>query len=79
VDITGHEWLTTLDGRERGAKPTDNFNHRAANGQQRPIDTPFTVSGERLMYPGDESMGASLGNIIQCRCQELVLFADEFP
>jgi hypothetical protein len=31
-----------------------------------PIDEPFIVSGEELMYPGDPS--GSAGNVINCRC-----------
>ena len=55
------EWLATLDGRVRDA-------HAAADGQVVPMDEPFDVGGELMMYPGDSSLGASLGNVIQCRC-----------
>ena len=54
-------WQTILDGRERQS-------HRDANGQTVPLDQPFVVQGENLMYPRDSSMGASLNNIIGCRC-----------
>jgi len=33
-----------------------------------PLDKPFIVSGEPLMFPGDGSKGASPGNLINCRC-----------
>ena len=36
-----------------------------------PVDDPFIVDGEQLMFPGDDSMGASLGNIINCQCIQL--------
>lgn len=49
------------DGRTRDA-------HLQANGQEVPIDEPFKVDGEYLMYPGDISLGASAGNVINCRC-----------
>ena len=40
-----------------------------------PIDQPFIVDldgdGEQMMYPGDDSLGASPGNIINCQCIQL--------
>ena len=42
--------------------------HQAANGQEVPVDQPFIVDGELLNHPGDDSLGASAGNVIQCRC-----------
>lgn len=36
-----------------------------------PLDEPFVVGGEELMYPGDDSLGASAGNIINCQCIQL--------
>ena len=36
-----------------------------------PIDEPFEVMGEQLMFPGDDSLGASLENIINCQCVQL--------
>jgi uncharacterized protein with gpF-like domain len=41
--------------------------HLAADGQRQPLTVPFTVGGERLMYPGDPS--GSAGNVINCRCE----------
>lgn len=57
-------WRSQGDSRVR----TGDFNHLAADGQRVPADQPFTVSGESLMWPGDTSMGASIGNVIRCRC-----------
>lgn len=54
-------WVATPDGRTRDA-------HRAAHGQRRALNEPFTVGGERLSYPGDSSLGASASNIVNCRC-----------
>ena len=42
--------------------------HLAADGQEVDQDEPFIVDGEELMYPRDDSMGASAGNIINCAC-----------
>jgi len=36
-----------------------------------PVDQPFRVGGEELMYPGDDSLGASPGNLINCGCIQL--------
>jgi len=36
-----------------------------------PVDEAFRVGGEELMFPGDDSLGASAGNIINCQCIQL--------
>lgn len=36
-----------------------------------PISEPFEVGGYLLMYPGDDSMGAPPGEIINCHCIQL--------
>lgn len=54
------EWVAVMnDNKTRDA-------HRKANGQQVPIDEPFDVGGEKLMYPGDPNGSAK--NVIRCRC-----------
>lgn len=53
-------WQDTGDGRTR-------VEHSIADGQTVPIDQPFIVGGERLMYPGDPN--GSAANTIQCRCR----------
>lgn len=42
--------------------------HLEADGQEVPISEPFIVDGESLMFPGDTNLGASAGNVINCRC-----------
>ena len=54
-------WATILDGAERPA-------HHAANGQKVDINDTFKVGGEELLFPGDTSQGASMGNVANCRC-----------
>ena len=49
----------------RGA--TTRPEHAAADGQKVPIDMPFDVGGEALMFPGDPS--GSPANTINCQCQ----------
>lgn len=39
-----------------------------ADGQTVPNEEPFEVGGEKLMFPGDGSMGASGFNLYNCRC-----------
>ena len=59
-------WITSQDDavrpahREAGAKYADGI----------PIDQPFIVDGEPLMYPGDPLTG-SAANIINCRCLQV--------
>jgi len=55
-------WITELDERAR-------IDHILADGQTVGIDEPFIVGGEALNFPGDTSLGASIGNIINCRCK----------
>jgi len=54
-------WDSVSDNRVREA-------HLTADGQVVSMDQAFRVGGEQLMYPGDTSLGASVGNIINCRC-----------
>ena len=54
-------WGTAGDKRVRPA-------HNEAEGQTVSIETPYEVDGELLMYPGDNSYGASLKNTSGCRC-----------
>lgn len=53
-------WIATKDLRTRPE-------HGHADGQIVPIDKPFDVGGEPLMFPGDRS-NASGWNIYNCRC-----------
>jgi hypothetical protein len=54
-------WVDTPDARTRDT-------HVSAGGQKKPLREPFLVDGERLMHPGDGSMGASSENLVNCRC-----------
>lgn len=55
------EWIATKDHRTREW-------HGKADGQRVGVDEAFTVGGEKLMFPGDKSHGASGWNIYNCRC-----------
>lgn len=63
-------WRSQGDSRVR-REPKSKFDHLEADGQVVPLDQPFVVSGEQLMWPGDTSLGASLGNVINCRCSAI--------
>lgn len=60
-------WTAILDNRVRDA-------HAIADGQVRKIGEPYEVNGELLKHPGDTSLGASAGNVINCRCSSSLQF-----
>ena len=62
------EWRSALlPGRTRGSPGTTGvFDHWSAHGQRVPVEQPFVVSGEELMYPLDPA--GSPGNTINCMC-----------
>lgn len=57
-------WITMGDLNVRDT-------HARANNQRRELNDPFLVGGEFLRYPKDTSLGASLGNVINCRCKSI--------
>ena len=59
-------WRSTMDDRVRGMGLKDRYNHVLANGQKRPLEGFFDVSGDKLEFPGDPNGHA--GNIVNCRC-----------
>lgn len=61
-------WLATLDARTRP-------DHFRADGQRVPLDQPFEVGGERMMFPGDPT--ASAGQTVNCRCTTIELDRDD--
>lgn len=65
-------WRNMQDERVRHP-PGSTFDHVEPHGQTVPVAEPFTVSGELLRFPGDSSLGASLGNLVNCRCQATFL------
>lgn len=55
-------WICTKDARTR-------IGHGMADGQiVEGTKTPFIVDGEKMMFPGDKSLGAHGWNIYNCRC-----------
>jgi HK97 family phage portal protein len=52
-------WVSMNDSEVRSS-------HRAAHGQEKPIEEPFEVGGALMMYPGDPT--APPEEVINCRC-----------
>lgn len=64
--VIGKKWRSALQERTREG-------HREADNQVVALDEPFYVANadgqvERLLYPGDTSLGATASNVINCRC-----------
>lgn len=57
-------WVSVVDSETRGNDPKDEADHLALDGEEVPIDTPFSNG---LMYPGE--VGAPAAEVINCRCQ----------
>lgn len=57
-------WVSVVDADTRGADIHDEANHIEMDGEERPLDMPFSNG---LMYPGDPRGGAA--EVINCRCQ----------
>lgn len=58
---TSKMWQDVRDNRER---PT----HIKVGGSIVPINEPFVVGESLMMFPKDESLGASAEEIVNCRC-----------
>lgn len=63
--IMGKCWIATNDNRTRDwhAQAWADYGDKS---NAVPIDDPFIVNGEKMMYPGDKSASAS--NVYNCRC-----------
>lgn len=59
-----HTWVSMRDEYVR-------VNHWDADGQTVPVNEPFIVGGYKMMFPLDDSLGAPIEEIINCRCIEL--------
>jgi uncharacterized protein YjiS (DUF1127 family) len=58
------QWVTILDNVTREA-------HAEADSQIVDVNDPYIVNGQSLMLPGDMSLGATIDNIINCRCSSV--------
>jgi len=65
----GIEYKTWLSSHGPHVRPSHAQAERDYSGAPIPVDQPFRVGGEELMYPGDPN--GSPGNIINCQCIQL--------
>jgi uncharacterized protein with gpF-like domain len=56
-------WVSVGDSDTRGSDPTDEADHLSMDGEERPLDMPFSNG---LMFPGDPK--GSAAETINCRC-----------
>lgn len=66
-------WLTSGNANVRPSHQEAGLTYPADGGI--PLDEPFVVGGERLMYPGDPA--GSPANTINCHCVQLAVEAPE--
>ncbi|QDP67646.1 MAG: putative portal protein [Prokaryotic dsDNA virus sp.] len=57
-------WVSVIDSETRGADPRDEADHISLDGEEVPVDMPFSNG---LMYPGDKRGGPA--ETVNCRCQ----------
>lgn len=62
-------WKATSDNRTR------HDHAEMQNAEVVGLDTPFIVGGEKMLHPGDSSLGATAGNLVGCRCSYFVRLA----
>lgn len=63
-------WKANFDDKTRDP-------HAEADGQIVPIEEPFIVNGEEMMYPGDPAGSAE--NVVNCRCYRLSIVEGIMP
>jgi len=64
IKVKSKTWWSKQDSKVRKS-------HAEAHGVRIPYDQPFEVGGSLMMYPSDESLGASADQIVNCRCSLL--------
>jgi len=69
LGYTIRRWTTMGDGKVRES-------HQQVDGQERGLDEPFDLPGGKLRWPGDNGLGASLAETINCRCSEVFVGAE---
>ena len=68
-------WSSAQNIRTRRGKPAGTSDHLDMNRQEQEIDVPFTDAGNNalMQVPGDVSLNAPAGSVINCRCRATFL------
>jgi len=69
-------WLSQRDGRVRPSHHDTDTQHTQV---AIPIQSPFNIRGNALQHPGDNSLGASLEELANCRCTLLPYYEQPSP
>jgi HK97 family phage portal protein len=67
----GVRWKAWLSSHGPKVRPAHALAEQAYIDNPVPIEEAFIVMSEKLMFPGDDSLGATAGNIINCQCIQL--------
>ncbi len=79
-EVPAKEWLVTLDGRERDSHRTAGLRYREGGDPGPiPLQEPFLVGGYRMQHPHDMSLGAPIGEVVNCRCVMLPVLQQVEP
>mgnify|MGYP006284163615 CR=1 FL=1 len=62
LDVRTKTWHSMEDAKVRPS-------HAAVNGTTVPMEQPFVLAGGLMLKPRDGSLGASLSEIVNCRCE----------
>jgi phage portal protein BeeE len=73
----GIEYKSWLSSHGLHVRPAHAEAEEAYINNPIPVGDPFEVGGEQLRFPGDDSLGASLENIINCQCVQLAARKEE--
>lgn len=60
----GNKFKTWVSMKDRRVRKT----HARVDSEKIPIDEPFVVGSSEMMFPKDETLGASASEIVNCRC-----------
>ncbi len=72
------EWLSTNDDRTRPTHVRAGAQYsEGGNPGPIPLDEPFVIGGQQMMYPLDGSLGAHVREIAQCRCAMAPVISEE--
>lgn len=60
----GNKFKTWISMKDRRVRKT----HARVDSEKIPINEPFLVGNSEMMFPKDETLGASASEIVNCRC-----------